>query len=108
LLVTLDGQNVQGLAVDERNRSYIDLYAVEKVKKTYPVVEDATSRQRTLRLSVSELAHPDSVGHQCVIDAFQVERESEKALPVFSIALLAVGCVVVGWLLGHSMNQHRT
>ncbi|MBN1579510.1 MAG: beta-galactosidase [Anaerolineae bacterium] len=108
LLVTLDGHNVEGLAVDERGRTYIDLYAVEKVKKTYPVVEDATSRQRTLRLSVSELAHPDSDGHQCVIDAFQVEPEPEKALPILPIVLLLIGCVVVGWLLGHSTNQSRS
>lgn len=107
LLATLDGQNVEGLAVDERGRSYIDLYAVQKVKKTYPVVEDATLKQRTLRLSVSELAHPDSGGRQCIIDAFQVEPEAETALPVLPIALLLVGCVVVGWLLGRSMGRRR-
>ncbi len=104
LLVTLDGQDVEGLALDRWGRSCIDLYEPEAVKKTYPVVSDETPKQRTLRLSVSELTNPDSTGRQCVIDAFQVKPEPESTLPVLPVVLLAVGCILVGWLLGRSMN----
>ena len=75
---------------------------------TMGIATGATLKQRTLRLSVSELAHPDSGGRQCIIDAFEVKAEPERAFPIVPVVLLLIGCVVVGWLLGHSMSQFRS
>ena len=107
LLVTLDGQNVDGLPLDERKRSYIELYAPGQTTSSFLVVKDGSARRRTLRLVVSEFAHADSSGHQCVIDAFQVSGESAKPFPVIPVILLSIGCVVVGWLLGRSTINSR-
>lgn len=102
LLVTLDGRNVEGLALDAQGRSYIELFAPEKEQKTFLVVQEDSLKQRTLRLSVSQEAHPQSSGRQCAVDAFQVGAISERRFPILPVVLLSVGCVAVGWLLGRS------
>jgi hypothetical protein len=105
LLTTLDGQNVEGLLLDEQGRSYIELYAPERVQKKILVVRDTSPKRRTLRLAVSERAHPDSTGNQCVIDAFQVASEPRERFPTLPVILLLSGCVIVGWFLGCSMGR---
>jgi hypothetical protein len=107
LLVTLDGQNVDSLPLDERKRSYVDLYAPRESTRSFLLVSNANGRRRTLRLAVSEFAHPDSSGHQAVIDAFQVGKEGTQRFPVLPVVVLSVGCVAVGWLLGRATNRFR-
>jgi hypothetical protein len=108
LLVTLDGENVEGLPVDNHGRSYLELYAPEESTKPFLVVHDTSTRRRTIRLAVSETANPDSQGNACVIDAFRVGRNSAQPFPFVPVILLGVGCVAVGWLLGHSTLRARS
>ena len=100
LVLTLDGQNVDGLPVDERKRSYIDLYTPEQETVSFLLVKDTSARRRTLRLAVSELADVRSAGHECAVDAFRVTQSAEP-FPAVPVVLLSLGCVAVGWLLGH-------
>jgi hypothetical protein len=55
-----------------------------------------------LRLTVSEFAHPDSAGHEGIVDAFQVSKAASEPFPVLPVILLLLGCVGVGWWLGRS------
>jgi hypothetical protein len=106
LLVTLDGENVEGLPRDAQGRSYVELYAPqggsEEAIASLLLVKDSNPRRRTLRLTVSEFAHPDSAGHEAVVDAFQVGKAASEPFPVLPVILLLLGCVGVGWLLGRS------
>jgi hypothetical protein len=108
LLITLDGEDVDGLARDKRGRSYLELYAPQETQQTLFIAKDGSTRRRTLRLAVSEFAHPDSTGHQCVIDAFQVGKGTNARFPLVPVLSLLVGCVAVGWLLGLSMRKPKT
>ncbi|MBN1934431.1 MAG: beta-galactosidase [Anaerolineae bacterium] len=107
LLATLDGQTVDGLLVDAQGRSYIDLYAPERAAIVLPVVRNADSKQRILRLSVAETSNPASTGRVCEIDAFQVDAPPERSFPVLSVVGFLVACVGVGWLLGRSMTASK-
>jgi hypothetical protein len=106
LLVTLDGENVEGLPRDTRGRSYVELYVPqgdsEEGSASLLLVEDSNPRRRTLRLTVSEFAHPDSAGHEGVVDAFEVGTAASEPFPVLPVILLLLGCVGVGGLLGRS------
>jgi hypothetical protein len=106
LLVTLDGETVEGLPRDERGRSYIELYAPQGSQEegvhSFLLVKDSSPRRRTLRLAVSEFTHPDSMGHVSVVDAFRVGKAASAPFPVFPVILLLIGCVTVGWMLGRS------
>lgn len=103
LLVTLDGQSVSGLPVDEQGRSYVDLYAPERAMRTFPLVREGDARRRVLRLSVAETTNSASSGRVCVVDAFQVEAQTRRTFPLLPVIGLSVACAVVGWLLGRSM-----
>jgi hypothetical protein len=107
LLATLDGENLSGLPLDNRGRSYLDLYAPNSVQVSLPVVQDASQRRHTLRLTVSELANPDSSGSQCVIDAFQVTNSSTRPFPTFPVIALISGCIAVGTLLGRATMANQ-
>jgi hypothetical protein len=110
LLATLDGENIDGLPVDARGRSYVDLYAPSRTQTSLPVVQDSSPRRRhTLRLTVSELSHPNASGNRCIIDAFQVDGQSTPAFPTLQVVFLICGCIAVGALLGRATKaNHRT
>ncbi len=103
LLVTLDGQSVDGLPVDGQGRSYIDLYDPQRAARVLPLARTADSKPGVLRLSVAETANPASTGQTCEIDAFQVEQTPGRSFPLLPVVGLLVACVGVGWLLGRSM-----
>jgi hypothetical protein len=105
LLATLDGQDVEGLAVDEQGRSYVELYAPQKVQQKILVVRNASPKRRTLRLAVGEETNPASGGRQCIIDAFQVISKPRERFPTVPVILLLAGCAVVGWFLVRSMSR---
>ena len=106
LLVTLDGENVENLPRDALGRSYVELYASqgssEEGSHSLLLVKDSSPRRRTLRLTVSEFAHPDSGGRVAVVDAFRVGKAASAPFPVLPVVLLLIGCVGVGWMLGRS------
>jgi len=108
LVATLDGRNLDGLPIDARERTYIELYAPQEETTALLVVGDTSSRRRTLRLAVSEFNHPDSQGHRCAIDAFRVGQDASRPFPVIPVILLLIGCITVGWLLGRSMPRNRS
>ena len=73
-----------------------------------PVVQGASGRQQTLRLTVSDASHPDAQGTECAIDAFQVDAATSPAFPVVPVILLVVGCVAAGTLLGRATIRARS
>jgi hypothetical protein len=105
LLATLDGENIAGLPVDEQGRSYVDLYAAQERQESLSIVQDTSARRHTLRLTVSESAHPDSGGKRCAIDAFQVSQKSAKPFPTIPVIGLAIACVVIGGLLSRTIRR---
>jgi hypothetical protein len=107
LIATLDGENIAGLPTDERGRAYIELYAPQRAQETIPVVQGTNARRQTLRLTVSDVAHPESAGTSCSIDAFQVSAGSVQSFPVSSVVLLVGACVIVGGLLGRATIRPR-
>ena len=102
VLVTLDGQNVSALPTDEQGRSYVELYGSRSSRISLPVVQGASGRRQTLRLTVSDTAHPDAQGMQCAIDAFLVEAAASPVFPVVPVILLVAGCIAAGTLLGRA------
>jgi hypothetical protein len=108
VLVTLDGQNVSALPTDEQGRSYVELYAPTPNRISLPVVQAASGRRQTLRLTVSDAAHPDAQGKTCAIDAFQVDPAASPAFPVVPVILLVVGCIAAGTLLGRATIKARS
>jgi hypothetical protein len=105
LLATLDGQNIDGLPLDEQGRSYVELYAPQQEWTSVPIVQDTSVRRRTLRLTVSDSTHPEASGSECVIDAFRVAKSSNEPFPVVPVILLSIACAIVGWLLGRSTTR---
>jgi hypothetical protein len=105
LLATLDGENIAGLPVDEKGRSYVDLFAAQERQESLSIVQDTSARRHTLRLTIGESASPDSGGKQCVIDAFQVSQKSTKPFPTVPVIGLAIACVVVGGLLSRTIRR---
>ncbi|MBL7200069.1 MAG: beta-galactosidase [Anaerolineae bacterium] len=107
LLATLDGEKIDGLALDERGRSYVDLYAPEQTRKSIVLYRDGNTRRRTLRLAVSEFTHSGSSGHRCIIDGFQVRQSSGQPFPLLLVLVLLAGCMIIGWLFGRARWRHR-
>jgi len=107
LLATLDGENIAGLPLDKEGRSYVDLYAAQDEQAWLRVIQDTSSRRHTLRLTVSELAHPDSRGRRSVIDAFQVEERSAKPFPTVPTVLLSAAILGVAGLLFRTIRNAR-
>jgi len=107
--VTLDGENVPGLLMDDRGRSYVELYAPTPTRLVLPLAQGSSSRRQTLRLVVGETAHPDAQGRQCVVDAFQVNAEPTLSFPLVPVTVLVAACVVVGAMLGRAtLTAHST
>jgi hypothetical protein len=105
--VTLDGENVPGLMIDDRGRSYIELYAPTPTRLVLPLIDGPSSRRQTLRFVVGEIAHPDAQDRECVVDAFEVNAQPGVRFPLVPSILLVAGCVAVGALLGRATLAAR-
>jgi hypothetical protein len=106
LLATQDGENVAGLPVDAQGRSYVDLFAPQEKQESLPIILETSAQRHTLRLTISDAAHPDSRGRECVIDAFQVLESSQK-FPTIPVVVLVAACAIVGGLLGRAMRRAK-
>ena len=100
LLVTLDGRDVAGLPVDEKGRSYVDLYDPEAQWQAWVLlVSGAGNGQHVLRLTVSEESNPTSNSHRCSVDAFEVALAPRPSFPYIPVAGLGLGALIATWLL---------
>lgn len=105
--VTLDGANVPGLLIDDRGRSYVELYAPTRTRLVLPIADGSSAKRQTLRLVVGDIVHPDAQGRECVIDAFQVNAQPGHRFPLIPVILLVTACVAVGALLGRATLAAR-
>ena len=106
LLVTLDGRDATGLPVDEKGRSFIDLYnPVIQWQAWVPLVSGAGNGQHVLRLTVSEESNPASAGHLCSMDAFQVALAPRPSFPYIPVAALGLGALAATWLLYRELRS---
>jgi len=94
LLVSLDGRSVQGLAVDEQGRSYIDLYSASDVWIEVPVATTSGAANHSLTLTVAEHANPSAAGTRCGIDAFVVRATPAPAFPYVPLGAFAAVAVL--------------
>lgn len=100
ILVSLDGHSVPGLPHDERNQSYIDLYSASTEHQArVPLIRDASPREHVLRITISDGQHPQSTGHECVIDAFEVIAEEKDNFPTLALSLSVVALIGNGYFL---------
>jgi hypothetical protein len=107
LIATLNGKHVAGLDQDEQERSYVELYAPNRVQKTVVIAQTTGTHRQTLRLIVADQTHPDATGHACAIDGFQVSDALTRPFPTIPVVLLVVASIVVGGLLGRATVRHR-
>jgi len=106
LLVTLDGRDVAGLPVDEKGRSYVDLYdSATQWQAWVPLVSGAGNGQHVLRLTVSEESNPASNGHHCSVDAFQIALPRLPSFPYIPVAGLGLGALIATWLLYRELRS---
>ena len=106
LLVTLDGRDATGLPVDEKGRSFIDLYnPVIQWQAWVPLVSGAGNGQHVLRLTVSEESNPASAGHRCSVDAFQVALAPRPSFPYIPVGALGLGALAATWLLYRELRS---
>jgi hypothetical protein len=106
LLITLDGRDVAGLPVDEKGRSYVDLYDPATQWQVWvPLVSGAGNGQHVLRLTVSEESNPASAGHRCSVDAFQVALPPQPSFPYIPVAGLGLGALTATWLLYRELGN---
>ncbi|MFP3896905.1 MAG: hypothetical protein ACLFV5_08760 [Anaerolineales bacterium] len=100
LVVSLDGHSVSGFSLNEREQSYVDLYnATTETQSHIPLVRDVRPGEHVLRITISDSRNPNSLGQECVVDAFRVIAEEEKKFPAFALSLAVVGLIVDGYLL---------
>jgi len=106
LLVTLDGRDVAGLPVDDKGRSYVDLYdPATQWQAWVPLVSGAGNGQHVLRLTVSDEGNPASNGHHCSMDAFQVAPPPPPSFPYIPVAGLGLGALIATWLLYRELRS---
>jgi hypothetical protein len=101
LLVTLDGRKVDGLPIDGRGRSYLDLAngGVEW-QAHFPLATGLTGGQHVVRLTVD-----DGGSAACNLDAFQVDAGSPPTFPAPLVALLGSGLLVAGGALALDLRS---
>jgi hypothetical protein len=108
LLVSLDGQAVGGLTTDAQGASYVSLYTPEtQTGARIPLVRNAGPGEHTLRLIAASDADPDSLGHEVVVDAFEVLAGEGQPFPLGSLLGLAAGLVLVSVLLWRVWRRLR-
>jgi hypothetical protein len=106
LLVTLDGRDVAGLPIDEKGRSYVDLYdSATQWQAWMPLTSGAGNGQHVLRLTVSEESNPASVGHLCSVDAFKVAPAPRPSFPYIPVGGLGLGALAATWLLYRELRS---
>jgi hypothetical protein len=106
LLVTLDGRDVAGLSVDEKGRSFIDLYdPITQWQAWVPPMSGAGNGQHVLRLTVSEESNPASAGRLCSVDAFEVALAPRPSFPYIPVAGLGLGALAATWLLYRELRS---
>ncbi len=108
LHVLLDGQAAGGLPTDAQGASYVSLYAPEANSGArIPLVRNAGPGEHTLRLIVAPNADPASLGHEAVVDAFEVLPAEGQRFPIGQFLGLLAGLVLVGWLLWRVWRRIR-
>jgi hypothetical protein len=106
LLITLDGQRVPGLPLDNQDRSYLDLYSPELEWIRMPLADGVGSGPHTLRLTVSDTVTRASSGSLCVVDAFNVRGAPALALPVLPLVLLGIGITLISVALYREITRN--
>ena len=98
--VFMDGRPMSLATIDGQKVGVIDLYRREA--NTYlriPLATDLAQAKHVLRITVAEDAHPDSTGHACAVDAFEVRGDARLVFPILALAAIAVGMGVDVWLM---------
>jgi len=108
LLVVVDGHTASGLPLDDRGRSYVDLYSpIVRYQDRITLVHGARSRQYTVTVTVADASHPASLGRDCGVDAFEVLPGEGTPLPIMQTSLLLVALIGDGWLLWRTWRRMR-
>ena len=108
LYVSLDGRAVSGLAVNEGGVSYVDLYSsMSRSQDRIPLLRNAGPGQHVLRLTVSKERHAASLGHECIVDAFEVLEKRLPAFPTMLVVVLGCGWLASALLLGWRLRHRR-
>ncbi|MEA3407563.1 MAG: hypothetical protein U9R48_05725 [Chloroflexota bacterium] len=100
LLVSLDGHSVPGLPLDEKNRSYVDLYSAAPESQSHiPLVRNVGPKEHVLYLTISDTQNPHATGQVCIIDAFEVTTKEERPFPTLLFSLAVAALIPDGYLL---------
>lgn len=108
LIVALDDRPVAGLPTTPEGSSYVELYAptVQQGARV-SLVRDAGGEDHTLRLTVSGVHHPQSVGSECLLDAFDVNAVRAGGLPYAAVTMVLIALGLDIWLLWRTWRRVR-